>query len=438
MKSTEGSRRPAPVLLRPFQEFFAQEAAGASLLLLCTAVALAWANSPGSEAWVRLWQTEVSIGVGRLGIAKSLHHWINDGLMAVFFFVVGLEIKREFLVGELASPRQAVLPLAAAAGGMIVPALLFTAVNAGGPAAGGWGVPMATDIAFALGVLSLLGPRVPLPLKVFLAALAIVDDLGAVLVIALFYTDAILTGWLGLAAALFAAMVAMNRLHVRRPLPWALMGAALWFAVLESGVHATIAGVLTALVMPARRLIDTSDFAARTRALLAEFTDDLPGSGELTEDQRDAVLSLEVATEAVQSPSARLEHALHPWVAYFIMPVFALANAGVPLGGSFARALLEPAAAGIMLGLVVGKPVGIMLFAWVAVRSGLAQPPAGVSWRQLWGVAALCGIGFTMALFIADLAFGATPVLDAAKAGILAGSLVSGGVGWVGLRRGGR
>ena len=435
MKAPTTERGAAPALLRPFQEFFAQEAAGAILLLACTGVALFWANSPWSDSYVRLWRTDVSIAVGRFAIAKSLHYWINDGLMAVFFFVVGLEIKREFLVGELATPRQAVLPLAAAAGGMAVPALLFTAVNAGGPAGSGWGVPMATDIAFALGVLSLLGPRVPLPLKVFLAALAIVDDLGAVLVIALFYTDTILIGWLGLGAALFAVMIAMNRLHVRRPLPWTLLGTALWFAILESGVHATIAGVLTALVIPARSLIDAGNFAATTRTLLAEFTDDLPRSGGLTEDQRAAVLSLEVATEAVQTPSARLEHALHPWVAFFIVPVFALANAGVPLGGSFIRALAEPAAAGIMLGLVAGKPIGVMLFAWAAVRSGLAQPPAGVSWRQLWGAAALCGIGFTMALFIADLAFGAPAQLDAAKAGILAASLVSGVIGWVVLRR---
>jgi len=295
---------------------------------------------------------------------------------------------------------------------------------------------MATDIAFALGVLSLLGPRVPLALKVFLAALAIVDDLGAVLVIALFYTDTILIGWLALGAVFFAGMFAMNRLHVRHPLPYAILGAALWFAILESGVHATIAGVLTALVIPARRLIDAGEFAERGRTLLAEFADDLPGrQGELTEDQRDAIHSLEVATEAVQTPSARLEHALHPWVAYFVMPVFALANAGVLLGASFLSALAEPAALGIMLGLVVGKQIGVGLFAWLALRSGLGRMPAGVNARQIWGAACLCGIGFTMSLFIADLEFESAVLLESAKAGILGASVLSGILGWMILRR---
>jgi NhaA family Na+:H+ antiporter len=231
-------------------------------------------------------------------------------------------------------------------------------------------------------------------------------------------------------------MFAMNRLHVRHPLPYAILGAALWFAVLESGVHATVAGVLTALVIPARRLIDAGEFAARGRSLLAEFTDDLPGkAGELTEDQRDAVHSLEVATEAVQTPSARLEHMLHPWVAWFVMPVFALANAGVPLGASFLRALTEPVAIGIMLGLVVGKQLGVGLFAWIALRTGLGRMPAGVDARQIWGAACLCGVGFTMSLFIADLAFGSAVLLESAKAGILTASIISGLLGWIVLRR---
>jgi NhaA family Na+:H+ antiporter len=429
-------KQNAPALLRPFQEFFAREAAGAVLLMICTGLALAWANSPWAESYVRLWETKLGVSLGGVGVSKSLHHWINDGLMAVFFFVVGLEIKREFRVGELASARQAALPLAAAVGGMVVPALLYSAVNAGGPAASGWGVPMATDIAFALGVLSLLGPRVPLALKVFLAALAIVDDLGAVLVIAIFYTDTILVWWLGVGAVFLLVMFALNRLRVRHPLPYAVLGAALWFAVLESGVHATIAGVLAALVIPARRLIDAREFAEHGRILLAEFAGDLPGrEGELTEDQRDAIHSLEVATEAVQTPSARLEHMLHPWVAFFVMPVFALANAGVPLGASFLRTLGEPAALGTMLGLVVGKPLGVGLFAWLALRTGLGRLPAGVSGRQVLGAACLCGIGFTMSLFIADLEFETAAVLESAKAGILSASVLSGLLGWTVLRR---
>jgi NhaA family Na+:H+ antiporter len=426
----------ASLLLRPFQYFFAKEAAGSILLLLCTAAALIWANSPVAESYHHLWESYIGLSVGDFELRMSLHHWINDGLMAVFFFVIGLEIKREVLVGELATMRKAALPLVAAVGGMVVPALLYAGLNAGTPEISGWGVPMATDIAFALGVLSLMGPRVPGALKVFLAALAIVDDMGAVLVIAIFYTSELSLSALGIGGLCLAAMFLANRLAVRYPLVYAALGLALWLAVLKSGVHATVAGVLAAMAIPAWRRIDGREFAQRAQSLLATFERDIePDAERLTPDQADAVSSLEVACEAVETPLSRLEHTLLPWVAFFIMPVFALSNAGVEIGGDFLGSLAGPVSFGIILGLVVGKQIGVTLFAWLAVRMGMAELPAGASWKQLYGVACLCGIGFTMSLFIANLAFPSAEALDIAKAGILVASLVSGLWGYLLLKR---
>jgi NhaA family Na+:H+ antiporter len=424
------------LLLRPFQTFFELESAGSILLLACTLLALLWANSPFSESYFHLWETEVTVGTEAFRLTYSLHHWINDGLMAVFFFVIGLEIKREVLLGELSTPRQAALPLAGAAGGMVVPALLYAAFNAGQPTAAGWGIPMATDIAFALGILSLLGNRAPLGLKVFLTALAIVDDLGAVLVIALFYTADLSSQALAAAALFLGAMVALNRLGVRHPLAYLVFGLGLWVALLKSGVHATIAGVLGALTIPTARKLDASQFLSRARSYLAEFAEDLEaGQQEPTTDQRDAVFSLERASQAVLSPLAVLEHAMHPWVAFVIIPIFALANAGVALGGGVLDTLASPIGLGVVAGLVIGKQTGVMLFCVLAVRLGWAALPADASWRQLYGVACLCGIGFTMSLFIAGLALGEGATLDAAKTGILAGSLISGVLGYVVLAR---
>jgi NhaA family Na+:H+ antiporter len=428
--------RPATnLLLRPFQSFFAKEAAGSILLLLCTGGALVWANSPVAESYHRLWATYIGVGVGEFEIRMSLHHWINDGLMAIFFFVIGLEIKREVLVGELATMRRAALPLFAALGGMVVPALLYAGFNAGTPEIAGWGVPMATDIAFALGVLSLIGPSVPIGLKVFLAALAIVDDLGAVLVIALFYTAEVSLVALGVGGVFLAAMFLANRMAVRYPLVYATLGLGLWIALLQSGVHATVAGVLGAMAIPAWRRIDGLEFAGRARSLLGSFERDIePDVGRLTTDQIDAVAALEVACEAVETPLSRLEHTLLPWVAFVIMPVFALSNAGVDVGAGFLDALAGPVSVGIIAGLFVGKQVGVALFAWLAVRMGMAELPGGATWKQLYGVACLCGIGFTMSLFIANLAFPQPETLDIAKAGILVASLASGVLGYVLLR----
>lgn len=423
-------------VLDTFQKFARAEASGGLVLLACTALALAWANSRWADSYFHLWEVPVTIGASGLGLTMSLHHWINDGLMAVFFFMVGLEIKREMLVGELASFRQAALPIAAAIGGMAVPAALFSLVNLGGPGAHGWGIPMATDIAFALGVLALLGPRVPITLKVFLAALAIVDDLGAVLVIALFYTASISWTSLGVAVLVLAALLTLNRANVRHPAPYVLLGVVLWVAFLTSGIHSTIAGVLLAMTIPARTRIDQQEFAAQVREELAGFEQASgPGVSVLTNNlQQEAIHRIEDACEGAQSPLMRLEHALHGVVAFGIMPVFALANAGVRLGGNLTEALSSPVALGIILGLVVGKPLGITLASWLAVRSGVAVLPGTVSWRLIHGASWLAGIGFTMSLFIAGLAFPDTHLVDASKLGILTASVIAGLTGWLLLR----
>ena len=377
-------------LLTPFARFFASEAASGIVLMVCALVALVWANSPVAASYDALWHIHFVVGPDTRALDLTLHDWIGDGLMAVFFFLVGLEIKRELLDGELASARRAALPLAAALGGMIAPALLYTSLNATSAGHAGWGIPMATDIAFALGVLALLGPRVPPALRVFLAALAIADDLGAVLVIALFYTATL--AWLPLAIGLGAVCVAAlgNALGVRVWVFYVAVGIVAWLGLLHSGVHATVAGVLIAFTVPARGMDP--------------------------------------------SPLERMERALAPIVAFVILPLFALANAGVVLATSSAAGA-TPVTVGILLGLVIGKPIGITLFAWLAVRTGIASLPDGTSWRALRGVSLLGGIGFTMSLFIAGLAFGATPLLEAAKIGIFAASLVAGIIGWIALRR---
>lgn len=424
-------------LVEPFQEFFQAESASGIVLLVCAFVALAWANSPWRDSYFHLWETEVVVGGGPLRLAKSLHHWINDGLMAVFFFMVGLEIKREVLVGELASLRQAALPIAAALGGMLVPAAIFVAFNAGTPELRGWGIPMATDIAFALGVLALLGNRIPAGLRVFLAALAIVDDLGAVLVIAIFYTTGLDLGSLGWALAIFIVLVGANRGGVRQTGVYALLGVVMWVFFLKSGIHATIAGVLLAVAIPARTRIDVTQFVNRARSFLGAFEEAgaRPEPGQLSEAQEVALEGLEEAAEDVQSPLMSMEHTLVPWVAYGIMPLFALANAGVTLSGDVVSQMGSPLVLGIGLGLVVGKPIGIGAFAWAATRLGWAELPEGVNGRHIAGAGLLAAIGFTMSLFIADLAFSGAGSLELAKVGVLAASLLAGIAGWVFLAR---
>ncbi len=431
---------PIRQIVRPFQEFFRIEASSGIVLIVVTVIALIWANSPWAERYFQLWETEAGIVFGQFHLEMHLSHWINDGLMAIFFFLVGLEIKREILVGELSTPKKALLPIAAAIGGMIFPAAIYLAINAGTEGQAGWGIPMATDIAFALGVLALLGSRVPTSLKIFLAALAIVDDLGAVLVIAVFYTEQVAFSWLFAGAIVFGLMLALNRLGVRQPIPYGLLAIVLWFAFLQSGVHATIAGVLAALAIPAMSRLDTDQFVSWSRQAIDELdvsrakdTDPEPGAPTTT-TQRSVLQAMETAIHHAESPLQRMEHSLELPVAFVIMPIFALANAGVAVLGHFFDDLFNPVSLGIVFGLVVGKQIGILLFSFLAVRLRLAELPAGVTWRHIWGVAWLGGIGFTMALFIDDLAFGGSPLADTAKIGILVASIISGVGGYVILR----
>ena len=426
-----GNLPAAPLIriIRPFQAFAENKTSGGILLLLCTVTALVWANSHWAESYAALWHTNLTISLGGRTLSHDLHFWVNDLLMVIFFFVVGLEIKREVLVGELASVRQAALPIVAAVGGVVVPALIYSFLNAGGPGAPGWGVPMATDIAFALGIMALLGNRVPLGLKIFLTALAIVDDIAAVLVIAVFYTAQISWGALGAAAACLLLLAVLGRLGARRPLTYALGGIVLWLAVLASGIHATIAGVALAMVIPSRTRLDSTQFLARTRRTLDHFESHAEGSLITDEEQQAAVHALEEACEKVQPPLHRMEHALHPWVTFFIMPVFALANAGVALSGDIGETLARPVTLGVILGLLLGKPIGITLAAWLAVRTGAASLPTGVTWNQIHGAGWLGGIGFTMSLFVASLAFADEALLTMAKLGILTASTCAGIVG---------
>ncbi|GAA5534058.1 Na+/H+ antiporter NhaA [Deinococcus aluminii] len=403
----------------PFTRFVHSESF-AGLLLVCTAlIAFVWANSPWRDVYFAWQHTHLALSLGNARLDLSLEHWVNDGLMAVFFLLVGLEIKRELLIGELASRRRASLAVAGALGGMLVPAALYAALNAGGPGAPGWGVPMATDIAFALGILALLGPRVPLGLKVFLTALAIVDDLGAVLVIALFYTSGLKLTFLALAAltwglALYAGWRGAFSLKL-----YGVLGVLLWFFVLQSGLHATIAGVLLAFAIPIRQPTSAGYLAS-----LAEAAK--PGRGELVGAR---LRDLEDLLERAQSPLHRLEHALHPFVTFLVLPVFALANAGVPVSaGGFGVVSL-----GVLLGLIVGKPLGVVGGAWLAVRSGVAALPRQVGWGHMVGAGLLAGIGFTMSLFVANLAFGDGSLLTQAKLGVLLASVLAGmlGAGWL-------
>jgi NhaA family Na+:H+ antiporter len=412
---------PIEVITSPFVRFARMEAAGGILLLVSTFAALVWANSPWEQSYHAIWSTQVDVGFGRFFLSETRHQWINDGLMSVFFFLVGLEIKREVLIGELSTLKQAAFPLIAAVGGTIVPALIYLSLNHGGIAHKGWGIPMATDIAFALGVLALLGDRVPVSLKIFVTALAIVDDIIAVLVIALFYTAQI--HFLSLAAGLAGVAVSfgLNLLGVRKPAVYAFLGLCVWGAVLKSGVHATVAGVMFAFTIPARTYIDRAHFLKQGRWLFDRFETARPDSFE----EQAAIHTLETQCELIQSPLHRIERSLQPWVAFVVMPVFAFSNAGVHVLGKVAAAATNPISLGVALGLFVGKPIGISLFAWLAAKAKVATQPNAVSWAQIFGGSWLCGIGFTMSLFIATLAFGEGALLDLSKIGTLAASVAA-------------
>ncbi len=381
---------------RALRDFLKQESAGGILLMCAAAAALVVANSPLSGAYVAALTTELAVTVEGAGIAKPALLWINDGLMAVFFLLIGLEVKREVLTGQLSSWKQSSLPLFAALGGMIVPALTYTAINWNNPEnLAGWAIPAATDIAFALGILALLGSRVPVALKALLLAIAVIDDIGAIVIIALFYTPGVELAMLGAAAAVLVALTLIGRARVGSSLPYILLGILLWFFVLKSGVHATLAGVALAMTVP-----------MNSRS-----------GGKVLE---------------------RMEHALHPWVAFLVVPVFAFANAGVSFAGLEISALAAPLPLGIALGLLLGKQLGIVGFAWIAAKSGIASLPTGINWAQMWGLSLIAGIGFTMSLFIGNLAFASPEQIAAVKLGVLGGSILSAIGGILILRSAGR
>ena len=411
--------------------------------MLVTVLALVWANSPYGESYVTVWNTKLTISLGGAGLSKAAILWINDGLMAIFFFVVGLEIKREILTGELSSVRNAAFPVVAAVGGMVVPAGIYAFLNYGQAGIDGWGIPMATDIAFALGILTLLGNRVPVSLKLFLVAFAIVDDIGAVLVIALFYTAEVnmLSLWIGI--CIFGILLVLSSLRSRRIWLYVILGIIMWVAFLKSGVHATVAGILLAMTIPARSKISEDEFVSCTHQVLGDlYALQLKTATKENADIDDeeqgnfqaAVHTIEVNCEQALSPLNRLEHALHPWVAFAIMPVFALSNAGIIISSGMLEEFSDPVILGIAGGLVIGKPVGIMLFAWLATITGLATRPASVSWLHILGASLLGGIGFTMSIFIANLAFMQSEHLATAKLGILCASVVAGIAGFLVLR----
>lgn len=415
----EFSRAPVRLLVKPIARFLQIQSASGVLLVLCTAVALALANSRWSSDWQAFWHTEFGIMLGTWELKASLTHWINDGLMTVFFFVVGLEIKREMVDGELSSLKQAALPIVAALGGMIVPAGIYLLMQYGQAGQHGWGIPMATDIAFAVGILALLGRRVPSSLKIFLLALAIADDIGAILVIALFYSGDVHFTSLALAGAGVIVVVLLNRIAVRSIEVYSAMGIAIWLAMHNSGIHPAIAGVVLGLFTPAREWISRDSFVN----FMQEAVDRLDGQI----DRPKILGNLAMTARETVSPLERLEYSLHGWVAFAIMPVFALANAGVVLHPQAANNGVTWAVAA---GLIVGKPLGIVLFSWLTVRMGLSSLPSNTNWLAILGAGCLGGVGFTMSLFIAGLGFDGT-LLDAAKIGTLAGSTLSAIFGFV-------
>ncbi|WP_437603151.1 Na+/H+ antiporter NhaA [Sorangium sp. So ce590] len=424
------ARRIAERVLGPIERFLHVEAASGIILLIASVLALAWANSPWGDAYEHLWHIPITIGAGSLVFTQSLHFWINEGLMTIFFFVVGLEIRREIYEGELSDLKRAALPVAAALGGMVVPALVYLSLNPSSISRHGWGVPMATDIAFAVGVLALLGKRVPPALRVLLLALAIIDDIGAIIVIALFYSSGIAWSGLLIAGGGALAVLLLQRFGVRPPSAYVIPGAVVWWGMLRAGVHPTIAGVAVGLLTPVRSWFGSEGFLAAARDAVNRVDALTHRESHRTDELIAPLQQIRRAQLEALPPVVRLQAGLHPWVAYGIMPLFAFANAGVRVDGSS----LDHAAAGtillgVMLGLVVGKPIGVLLASFAMVRLGVCALPRGVGWRGITVVGCVAGIGFTMAIFIAGLAFGDAAMLAAAKLGVLLASAVAAVVG---------
>ncbi len=421
----------------PFEHFLHAQTTTGMVLMFMTIFALILANSPMTETYVHFFHMKIDLNVGAWKLSHTIHHWINDGLMAIFFFIIGLEIKREILVGELSNMKVAILPILAAIGGMLIPALIYVSINSGMESASGWGIPMATDIAFAISALVLLGKRVPPALVTFLVALAIVDDLGAVIVIALFYTEQIHMLPLALAGGAFLIMVAFNRFGIHMILPYFIVGLFMWFFMLESGVHATIAGVIAALAIPSRPKRVPGDFRADAKVLLDEY-DSYPIEEKdgMSERQKAILLKLKKNIDEIGTPAARLESDLHLPVALIVIPLFALANAGIAIDfSSIGTTIMTPVSMGIIAGLILGKVLGIFGVAWLAIKLKIASLPQGSTMSQIFGVAFLGGIGFTMSIFVADLAFVNSPeLIFQAKVGILAASLFAGLFGYFWLR----
>lgn len=417
-------------LLLPGERFIYSETISGILLLVCAVIALVWANSPWGQSYFVLRNLPISFQIGSFSVALDLHHWINDGLMAVFFFVVALEIKRELVLGDLSDIRKASLPVAAAVGGMIVPAGLYLALNFGGKGAAGWGIPMATDIAFAVAILALLGNRVPAQLRLFLLTFAIVDDVGSILVIAIYYTEHFSPPAMGLAIALLGLIIVMRLLGFRSSLAYVLPTFVFWVATLESGVHATIAGVIIGAITPAKSLGRKSTFVGKVRETLPDVRDSL----DPEEPERSEVMlgRIEELARQTESPLERLERMVHPWSSYLVLPLFALANAGVALSAEFIRqAFTSAVTLGVVLGLVAGKVVGVTGFAWLAVRLGWASLPGGVAWRHIIGAGLIGGVGFTVSLFITGLAFSETLQVEEAKVGVLVASFIAAAGGYL-------
>jgi NhaA family Na+:H+ antiporter len=420
--------------LRPVLRFTRTEASGGLVLLAATVVALVWANVPLGDSYHRFWETPLEIGVGSFVLHETLRGLVNDGLMTVFFFVVGLEIKRELVHGELRDRRKAALPVLAAFGGMVVPAAIYLAFTAGSGVGHGWAIPVATDIAFSLGVLALLGRRVPMGARVFLLTLAIADDIGGIVVIAVAYTEQVQIWWLLGSLAALTLVWAAGRAGVRSLTFYSLAAIVSWLCLLESGVHATLSGVALALLTPAAPLYGDPEYRARTRRIVAQHEVDAAALHG-TERIDDAALTLAAVARESVSPLDRLDRALHPWSSFAVVPMFALANAGVRFAGiDLAEAITHPITLGVALGLLAGKMVGISFFTWLAVRLGWGRLPRFTGWRHVVGLAAVAGIGFTVAIFIAGLAFTDPVQVDQAKLGIFAGSLAAGIVGYLVLR----